>query len=67
MTTDPTTDPTIAMELKDLRTAYWRYETVRRMTVSQFENVCKLNVTIGTPFDQIIDELRPFYFPNEKP
>lgn len=38
-----------------------RYEVARLMTPGQWAYACRLNVTTGKPFDQIIDELAPFY------
>lgn len=49
-------------EIARLRVGYDRYETVRRMNVQQFKDAWKLNIQTGKPFDEIIDQLRPFYF-----
>ena len=38
-----------------------RYEVARLMNPGQWADACRLNVTTGKPFDQIIDELAPFY------
>jgi hypothetical protein len=37
-----------------------RYEIARRMNPSQWADAYKLNVTTGKPFDEIIDDIRPF-------
>ena len=42
-----------------------RYETVRRMGAHQWGDAHSLNLLTGKPLDQIIDELRPFMFPQE--
>jgi hypothetical protein len=47
-------------ELQKLRLTHQRYETLRRMNVEQFKAAWSLNISTGKPFDQIIDELRPF-------
>ena len=47
-------------ESERLGIGHERYETVRRMSAQQFKDVFTLNVRTGKPFDQIIDELRPF-------
>ena len=41
-----------------------RYETARRMSARQWSDAVVLSVTTCKTFDQIIDELRPFMFPN---
>lgn len=43
---------------------YKRYETARRMNPRQWADAWKLNTTTGKPFDEIIDDLRPFMVPN---
>lgn len=40
-----------------------RYEVARRMNVQQWKDAFTLGIRTGKPFDEIIDELRPFYFP----
>jgi hypothetical protein len=54
-------------EIKRLRINHRRYETVRRMTAQQFAAACEINIRMGKPFDQIIDELRPFALPSGGP
>lgn len=56
------TYPTIGQELDRLRLGHDRYETVRRMSPAQFKEAWKINIETEKPFDQIIDELRSFYF-----
>ena len=38
-----------------------RYEIARRMNPRQWKDAWELNISTGKPFDQIIDELGPFY------
>lgn len=45
-----------AMQLDALR-----YKTVRRMNAQAFAEAYKLNIATGKPFDEIIDNLQPFY------
>lgn len=52
-------------ELERLRTGHQRYETARRMNPRQWAAAWKLNTTTGKPFDEIIDNMRPFMVPNE--
>ncbi len=42
-----------------------RYETARRMSVPMWKDALKLNLSTGKPFDEIIDQLRPFMFPQD--
>lgn len=46
-----------------LRIGYDRYETVRLLSVPQFQDAYVLNRRTGKPFDEIIDDLRPFMRP----
>ena len=46
-----------------LKIGHDRYETARRMNSRQWSDAFLLAITTGKPFDEIIDELRPFYFP----
>ena len=39
-----------------------RYETARRMNPMQWSAAWELNITTGKPFDEIIDNMRPFVF-----
>lgn len=43
-----------------LRIGCERYDTARRMNPRLWEYAWKLNVQTGKPFDEIIDNLRPF-------
>ena len=50
---------------------YWRigadrYETARKMNPQQWADAWKLNISTSKPFDEIIDNLRPFMGPNVK-
>jgi hypothetical protein len=38
-----------------------RYRIVRQMKPKEFDAAWWLNIRTGKPFDQIIDEMRPFY------
>ena len=55
--------PVAMNELAELRLAAERYETARRMNPRQWADVWKLNISTGKPFDEIIDNLRPFMMP----
>ena len=48
------------IEIERLRVGYERYETVRLMRPGDFLNAYTLNINTGKPFDEIVDELRPF-------
>ncbi len=50
-------------ECEVLRAGNDRYEVARRMNATSWRDALQLNMLTGKPFDQIIDELRPFYFP----
>ena len=50
----------ILPEIRRLRTAAKRYETVRRMNPRARDVAYELNLKTGKPFDEIIDEVRPF-------
>lgn len=55
---------TLAMkELSELRLANERYETARRMNPQQWAAAWELNITTGKPFDEIIDNMKPFMHP----
>ena len=50
-------------QLAELRRAAERYETARRMSPYQWAAAWEINVATGKPFDEIIDNMRPFMFP----
>jgi len=52
-------------ECDRLRIGHDRYEVARKLNVKQWRDALQLNMLTGKPFDQIIDELRPFYFPQD--
>lgn len=52
-------------ERDELLKGHQRYETARRMSPQQWKDAWHLNVSSGKPFDEIIDGLRPFYFPSK--
>ena len=47
-------------QVEQYRQGHERYETARRMNPQQWKDAWKLNVSTGKPFDEIIDDLRPF-------
>jgi len=51
-------------EVERLRVGHDRYETVRRMNVPQFRDAFVLSNRTGKPFDEIVDDMRPFLMPN---
>ena len=54
----------LAMEqLAALRRAAQRYETARRMNPIQWAAAWEVNMKTGKPFDEIIDNMRPFMCP----
>jgi hypothetical protein len=55
-----------AEEIERLRIGYRRYETARLMNPRAWSEAWNLNITTGKPFDEIIDELRPFVVPNAR-
>lgn len=50
-------------EIERLRIGHERYETVRQLNLAQFRAALELNRRTGKPFDEIIDDLRPFVRP----
>lgn len=50
-------------ELAEARKDAERYQTARCMNVQQWKDAFLLNIKTGKPFDEIIDDLRPFMFP----
>ena len=51
-------------DLEIARIGARRYEVARRMNVPQWKAAFDFNLRGLKPFDRIIDELRPFYFPD---
>lgn len=49
---------------RELRADAERYETVRLMSTRQWADARTLNSQTGKPFDEIIDDMRPFLRPN---
>lgn len=47
-------------EVARMHKGHERYETARRMNPQQWADAWKLNCSTGKPFDEIIDDLRPF-------
>jgi hypothetical protein len=60
---EPDGDPhgECAAEIARLSVGHRRYEVVRRMNVQAFKDAYNLCIKTGKPFDQIIDELAPFF------
>lgn len=56
--------PRAIEELTELRLNAERYETARRMNPRQWAAAWEINITTGKPFDEIIDNMRPFMMPN---
>jgi hypothetical protein len=54
-------DKQAASEIERLRAGYDRYEVVRRMNVSAFQDAYVLNRRTGKPFDEIVAEQAHFY------
>lgn len=52
-----------ANEIERLRAVEARYETARRMHPRQWTEAWALSLSTGKPFDEIIDDMRPFMFP----
>ena len=50
-------------DLERLSKGNERYETARRMNPMQWSAAWELNITTGKPFDEIIDNMRPFVYP----
>ena len=53
-----------ACRLREYAIGFQRYEVARRMNPRQWADAWKLNTTTGKPFDEIIEDLRPFMTPN---
>jgi hypothetical protein len=47
-----------------LQVGHDRYEVARRMNPAQWRDAWLLNIKTGKPFDEIVDDLRPFLCPN---
>jgi len=52
-------------DLEVARIGARRYETARRMDPRMWADACKLHLFTSKPFDEIIDQLRPFMFPQD--
>lgn len=53
----------LSADLELARIGARRYETARRMAPNAWRDAWRLSLLSLKPFDQIIDELRPFMFP----
>lgn len=49
-----------AQEIESLARGNDRYETARLLNPRAWQEAWQLNVSSGKPFDEIIDELKPF-------
>jgi hypothetical protein len=56
----------ILAHIEEARVSHGRYETSRRMNPMQWADAWKLHITTGKPFDEIVDDMRPFMFPNKE-
>jgi hypothetical protein len=56
----------LTAENERLRVGHDRYETVRLLHVPRFQTAWLLNRKTGKPFDEIIDDLKPFVRPTLK-
>ena len=56
-----------AEEIERWRVGYERYETTRMMSPAQWGDAWRLNLKTGKGFDEIIDNLRVFLRPSDKP
>lgn len=52
----------LRVDLAEAKADAERYQTVRRMHAQAFAEAYRLSINTGKPFDEIIDESRPFYF-----
>ncbi len=50
-----------ANEIERLRIGHDRYETARLMNPRMWSVAWEINVNTGKPFDEIIDNMRPFF------
>ena len=48
-------------ELAEAKIGADRYEVVRKLNPSKFHDVWTININTGKSFDDIIDDLKPFY------
>ncbi len=42
---------------RDVLRGYLRYESIRRLNPRQFRELWSRNISTGTPFDELVDEL----------
>lgn len=52
-------------EMEKYKKGWERYEIARLMNVRMWGDAFELNIKTGKPFDQIIDELKPFLRPGK--
>jgi len=55
--------PLAKEQLAELRLAAERYDTARLMSPRQWAAAWEINTSTGKPFDEIIDNMRPFMLP----
>lgn len=48
-------NPLAEQQLQDLRVGFNRYEKIRKLSVAQFSELYKKNITTGIPFDDLVD------------
>lgn len=58
---DPDGDWVRHEDVAELLAGYRRYEVVRRMSVVQFAALFEYSLRTGKPFDETLDDLRPFF------
>ena len=51
----------LRVEIERLRIGHDRYETARLMNPRMWSVAWEINVNTGKPFDEIIDNMRPFF------
>ena len=51
------TDGMSAYDIEDIMLGSLRYESLRRLNAQQFQALCLKNISTGTPFDELVDEL----------
>ena len=51
----------MSKRVAELEISKARYETIRKLSAKQFANLYKLNISTSKPFDQLVDELAPFF------
>lgn len=58
--------PMAMVELQRLRAVADRYETARLLNPRHWKDAWELSISTGKPFDDIIDDVRPFLRPDNR-